>query len=1134
MNSRPILRLAVVLGFGAWAALPLPASPNFVPVAAGGNNAGPLLLYNCRGADPIARFQAERPAFSGLPSHYARAIFRPLPNDSVFHAVLRVGKFRKLGGVFARENGRVLEVWTVNLQGQNPASVRGRLRSDFPDLFFNLVPYSYEDKLTPKLYGLKSFAPGEQNAQTDKIFAHVYFFPDVTAARQNQILHTYIAPEDFLHSPYTAEIRGTLGQLQALARVDEVSRVTEADTIPKLTSDVSRAAIGVDSVQTIDTAAAAPDTGWLDNPPYADDYFGRGVVVGVYDEGIDTSANDMSPNDFKEQVAATEVRTRRADPDLPWEEGNDPTGFDDWVTVHGNHVAGIIGGNGWNSAASGGTPYLWRGIAPKCLFISQGPFERGFAGDVNNHSHIIDESAPGYYTDADSAVDGVIHNHALTHTMVYAAANNGISGYGAQRGYYSILSNAKNAITVGAVYQDTALRAAFSSMGPTRDGRIKPDVMAPGASYDYPDRSVIPMHVEIDYIRIRRPNNVTAAAWEFNTDGDNEGWTGSNPYYTANEQVAGGMLSFDVKWLGAWLEDTAITGYNSNPNDTLIISYRISHPQIPSKMTRLRVGLSWDTIDYTNDMVRFSLPTPDTVNFQVVKFRLRDLYGFLSPDDATNGWQPWPTQGSLRITKLYLALHSDTLEFITSVNATARNAPRYMQQQGTSMAAPHVTGLVALMLEKWAKVVVPGANLDTQGPWNSTVKAILVHTATDLVNTAPTEWEVPNMPDTWATVNPDLCVPVNGQCTRQTRTQSFVKYYAGPDYATGYGLINAPKALAYTDSNHIVQDSLRRQDGSKTYAFTVPAGVEHFRVSLAWDDLPGDPSLPIDQIKLVNDLDLSVVSPSGRVFYPWVLDSLPQNIVNNQPPADGLDPIDSADIQPAYKGINTHDNVEVVDVDSGGLTLAAGTWQVVVRATQVMAGDKQDFSLVSDYTLGPASVSGQAAGGQSAAPATSAPALSAAPVSALSAPVNTQVTQEPVFATAMGSNPGVVGVTGAASVSAAAIPAPTPMPPIASAGLGPTAPVNPPGPGSQVFAAGAPKSSASTALHRTVWKTPDELFPTHSNGSCDDANKIFSSAGVPGPSALQVCADGPAPSSLCRSPAANSAIPAGTDAGWCD
>lgn len=80
------------------------------------------------------------------------------------------------------------------------------------------------------------------------------------------------------------------------------------------------------------------------------------------------------------------------------------------------------------------------------------------------------------------------------------------------------------------------------------------------------------------------------------------------------------------------------------------------------------------------------------------------------------------------------------------------------------------------------------------------------------------------------------------------------------------------------------------------------------------------------------------------------LTPLPQDIAN-LPPADGIDPIGEQDIHEAYKGVNSLDNVEVVDMEpvSG---LEAGVWKVIIKGTSVPGGDFiQDFSLVSDYKL---------------------------------------------------------------------------------------------------------------------------------------------------------------------------------------
>ena len=387
----------------------------------------------------------------------------------------------------------------------------------------------------------------------------------------------------------------------------------------------------------------------------------------------------------------------------------------------------------------------------------------------------------------------------------------------------------------------------------------------------------------------------------------------------------------------------------------MIIRYRIKHFEIPAKLTKLQCGISWN--GFSNpDSLSFVLPL-DTANFQTARFKLADLYGPRDEyhlenlyHDLSKGAHKWPDSAT-EIDSLFLGFYQDTSTGIRSANLMDTGSYRYTDLEGTSEAAPVVSGIVALMLEKWAKVVVPGANLDTRGPWNSTVKAILIHTATDMTKYLPDEWEDPNQAgNTYAAVNPDLCVPVAG-VYRQSRGQQFCALLPRPRLCHGYGLVNAQKALAYTDSTKVLQDSMQNSEASHSYKFTVPSGVNHFRVTLAWDDAAGDDQLPIDQSQLVNDLHLYVQDPEGNLYYPWVLNPLPQNIVGNKPPNNGLDPISPTDIQPAYQGMNYHDNDQVVDVQDSSNYLIAGTWKVIVGVSQMASGSKQDFSLVSDYHL---------------------------------------------------------------------------------------------------------------------------------------------------------------------------------------
>lgn len=162
--------------------------------------------------------------------------------------------------------------------------------------------------------------------------------------------------------------------------------------------------------------------------------------------------------------------------------------------IHGTHVAGTVGASGLND------PRL-KGMAPAAQIISM-PFTSvtaGIAANLNSKQNervdvaqnswtaAVSEdfgncSLFGSYSSFDREMDRIVYNEK--HPIVFAAGNERDSNgclIPARAGYYSIPPpvSAKNLITVGAVDRGNAI-SEFSSFGPTRDGRVKPDIVALG------------------------------------------------------------------------------------------------------------------------------------------------------------------------------------------------------------------------------------------------------------------------------------------------------------------------------------------------------------------------------------------------------------------------------------------------------------------------------------------------------------------------------------------------------------------------------------------------------------------------------------------------------------------------------
>jgi len=252
---------------------------------------------------------------------------------------------------------------------------------------------------------------------------------------------------------------------------------------------------------------------------------------------------------------------------------------------------------------------------------------------------------------------------------------------------------------------------------------------------------------------------------------------------------------------------------------------------------------------------------------------------------------------------------------------------------GTSMAGPATTGVIALMLEQYHLTYGPD-----ERPLPSSFKALLVNTATDLTHTA-SDGSDSNDPDLCRAEGPggtplDFNDPLDPDC--------WIPYGPGPDFATGYGAINAVAAVDAVRGKMFLEDSLSAGNQTDDYAITVAPGRDELRVTLAWDDEPGDGSLAATDDQLVNDLDLRLIGPDGTHF-PFVLDPLPAigNLGNG-----GLDPIDQADIVDARLDDNDRDNVEQVLVENP----ADGPWTVRVTIEGGFpTGGPQSYSLAGDF-----------------------------------------------------------------------------------------------------------------------------------------------------------------------------------------
>ena len=323
-----------------------------------------------------------------------------------------------------------------------------------------------DDKISPQLRtgSYEEWALGEA-PETVRIL--VQFFNDVTADEASRELES-LDLEGVPYSPWTWSLVVGMDRIREIAEVDVVQWI-EQGPIPFLElNETSRRRSNTNEAQAANLAAP--------RPVYRVD--GHGVRVGISDSGVDENHADFASISQSGAKGSSRIYNQRAGGDR-----------------HGTHVASIAAGNGFNSENNGLPAFHRRGHAPGAR-IGDYPFFGAAikryhdatvkdGTDVTNHSYVQSMTV---YDSAAAGIDMIVRgdvahlgNAIPGRPHVWAAGNNGtVEQYGDEEGYYAVFTSAKNTISVGSIDTSDGDLSDFSSLGPTFDGRIKPDIVAPG------------------------------------------------------------------------------------------------------------------------------------------------------------------------------------------------------------------------------------------------------------------------------------------------------------------------------------------------------------------------------------------------------------------------------------------------------------------------------------------------------------------------------------------------------------------------------------------------------------------------------------------------------------------------------
>lgn len=208
----------------------------------------------------------------------------------------------------------------------------------------------------------------------------------------------------------------------------------------------------------------------------------------------------------------------------------------------------------------------------------------------------------------------------------------------------------------------------------------------------------------------------------------------------------------------------------------------------------------------------------------------------------------------------------------------------YLAIEGTSMAAPAVTGVIALW-QQWA--IENNSNAYT----SATIRGLMAHTADEAGTTS------------------------------------------GPDHKFGWGLINAAKGVIVMrnakNSNVILEENTLVSTDEYSKTFVLNESSDKLTVTLSWTDMEGEEGNYFDEslfkAALINDLDV-IVYKNDEEFLPWRLNK------------------NFNDIR-AVRGNNDVDNIEKIEIENA--TPGTYTIKVSHKGTLV-SGKQDYSLIVSD------------------------------------------------------------------------------------------------------------------------------------------------------------------------------------------
>ena len=204
----------------------------------------------------------------------------------------------------------------------------------------------------------------------------------------------------------------------------------------------------------------------------------------------------------------------------------------------------------------------------------------------------------------------------------------------------------------------------------------------------------------------------------------------------------------------------------------------------------------------------------------------------------------------------------------SAVNSTVPTND-YGLKTGTSMSCPGIAGIMAQLYQGY-KELNGGVN-----PNSALMKCLMLNSADDIGN-------------------------------------------PGPDFKHGWGEVNAFRAIKILENGNYLNDSVS-QGLNNQHSITIPSGVSELKIMVYWHDKEASVNAAP---ALVNDINISLFSPTGTTYEPWVLDPTPST---------------SALDTDAIRGIDNLNNMEQVTLDNP----IAGNYTLMIDGFSIPFGSQE-------------------------------------------------------------------------------------------------------------------------------------------------------------------------------------------------